>query len=126
VSSRRSDGAKRDRRRRLLELLSEVPDQYRTHEEWVRYHHLDLPGLPLTRLLFERDRLKQLLLLFDDAADPWHVSRFRALEAQLAGCSCTHIGRSAAPADDGEPDGDAEPALPTPGAGPDQRPSRGA
>lgn len=80
---RPSRDAKRERRRRLLALLADIPDPFRSYEDWVKYHHLDLATLSLTRVLFERDRLRQLLLLFDDAADSWHVARYRAIEAHL-------------------------------------------
>jgi hypothetical protein len=81
--SRSQPGAQRERRRRLLDVLADVPDPLRSYDEYVKYYHLDLPALSLSRVLFERDRLKQLLLLFDDAADPWHAARLRAIEAHL-------------------------------------------
>jgi hypothetical protein len=77
------EAGQRERRRRLLELLADVPDPLRSYDQYVKYHHLDLAQLSLSRVLFERDRLKQLLLLFEDAADPWHAARLRAIEAHL-------------------------------------------
>jgi hypothetical protein len=75
--------AARERRRRLLELLADVPDPLSSYDSYTRFYHLDLPTLSLSRVLFERDRLKALLLIFDDAASAWHAGRLRAIEAHL-------------------------------------------
>jgi hypothetical protein len=81
--SKPTDTSRRERIRRLVALLAPVPDEFASYEQYVEYHHLDLASLPLAKMVFEKNRLRQFFLTFGDAMDSWHIQRLQALEARL-------------------------------------------
>lgn len=65
-----------------------IPDPLESHEQWEKYHHLDLPHLSPRALCVERWRIEQALALFDlppghppDFEWDWLWARYEALQA---------------------------------------------
>jgi len=75
---------------RLLGPLA-IPDPLDSHEQWERYHNLDVPRLTPRNLCVELWRVQQALALFDlppesagtDHAWDWLWARYEALKDRV-------------------------------------------
>lgn len=67
-----------------------IPDPLNSHEQWEKYHNLDLDRLSPRNLCVERWRVEQALALFDlppdagnhDLAWDWLWARYEAIQAR--------------------------------------------
>jgi len=69
-----------------MEVQSVVPNPLRTHEEWERFSHADVPELTDKALLVELWRTQSALAEVGDTdPDGWLWERWEALSRELQG-----------------------------------------
>ena len=59
----------------LLDAFCPIPDPYETYEQWVRYHHYDVPEMTPSERRMEMEAVKMRLLI-DPTPSEWLTERY--------------------------------------------------